>query len=81
MIIRKKFYTPNSGCYNFGYEFVLAGLARTRPMIKSGRVRIFLSPAGYPWISVKTKKLVRMYREDLNCFHIMFCMLVLTHNS
>jgi hypothetical protein len=42
---------------------------------------IFLSSAGYPWISVKTKNLVRMYHKDLKCFHIMFCMLVLTHNS
>jgi hypothetical protein len=71
----------NLSGFGFGYEFVPAGLARTRPMIKSSQVRIFLSPAGYPWISVKTKKLVCMYHEDLKCFHIMFSMLVLTHNS
>jgi hypothetical protein len=44
-------------------------------------MNIFLSPASYPWISVKTKKLVNMYYEDLKCSYIMFCMSVLTHNS
>jgi hypothetical protein len=32
----------------FGYEFVPAGLACARPVIKSGRVRIFFVARGLP---------------------------------
>jgi hypothetical protein len=34
--------------FGFGYEFVPAGLARARPVIKSGRVRIFFVARGLP---------------------------------
>jgi hypothetical protein len=34
--------------HGFGYEFVPAGLARARPVIKLGRVRIFCVARGLP---------------------------------
>jgi hypothetical protein len=38
-------FTRGFGC---GSEFVLVGLARARPVIKSGRVRIFFVVRGLP---------------------------------